>query len=267
MKRRNRWTIGQKIYFHVKRLISIIISLVGIIVAGPIMLVIAAAIKLDSKGPAIFKQKRTGKDGKVFNVWKFRTMVANNDVRDFSKKDQHTKVGAFLRKTSLDELPQLFNILSGKMSIIGPRPWITDYYDSMNIIQKHRVDVRPGMTGLAQAKGRNNISIFEKINYDLEYIKNFGLLEDIKVILLTIKTVLSKEGADAGKNVIQTEIYNLRTQEISLLDIQKALRENEVQKHKKIYFFKRKKETNDDISNVLNNQLQDDGIYVLNQSL
>ena len=186
------------------------------------MLICAIAIKLDSKGPAIFKQTRTGRYGKNFNVWKFRTMAANNDVHDFSKKDQHTKVGTFLRKTSLDELPQLFNIFVGKMSFIGPRPWITDYYENMNEEQRHRNDVRPGLTGLAQAKGRNNISIFEKINYDLEYIKNYGLIEDIKVIFLTIKTVFSKEGADAGKNVIQNELEDLKTQEIPIADIKNA---------------------------------------------
>ena len=187
----NKMTIRKSIYGMFKRLFDILLSLFGIILFSPIMLICAIAIKLDSKGPAIFKQTRTGRYGKNFNVWKFRTMAANNDVHDFSKKDQHTKVGTFLRKTSLDELPQLFNIFVGKMSFIGPRPWITDYYENMNEEQRHRNDVRPGLTGLAQAKGRNNISIFEKINYDLEYIKNYGLIEDIKVIFLTIKTVFS----------------------------------------------------------------------------
>ena len=196
-----------------------LLALFGLIVALPIMIIIAIAIKLDSKGPVIFKQKRTGKYGKVFEVWKFRTMAANNDVHNFKKADQHTKVGTFLRKTSLDELPQLFNIVFGAMSFIGPRPWITDYFDNMNEEQRHRVDVTPGMTGLAQAKGRNNISIFDKINYDLEYIDNYGLIEDIKVVLLTIKTVLSKEGADAGKDTIKTELEDLRTQDIPVKEI------------------------------------------------
>lgn len=157
------------------------------------------------------------KYGKVFHVWKFRTMVADNDVRDFSKSDQHTRVGTFLRKTSLDELPQLFCIFLGKMSFIGPRPWITDYFDNMNEEQRHRVDVTPGLTGLAQAKGRNTISIFDKINYDLEYIDDYGFLEDIKVIFLTIKVVLTKEGADAGKSTIQTELEDLKTQQIPVV--------------------------------------------------
>lgn len=215
-------TFTQSIYGMFKRLFDILFSLLGILLTAPIMIIVAIAIKLDSEGPAIFKQERTGRYGKTFNVWKFRTMAANNDVRDFSKKDQHTKVGTFLRKTSLDELPQLFNIFVGKMSFIGPRPWITDYYENMTEEQRHRNDVRPGLTGLAQAKGRNNISIFEKINYDLEYIKHFGLIQDIKVVFLTIKTVFSKEGADAGKNVIKNELQDLKTQEIPVADIKNA---------------------------------------------
>lgn len=211
MKRERRnWNFKKSIYSVFKRLIDILFSLFGIIVLSPIMVIIAIAIKLDSEGPVIFKQERTGKYGKNFNVWKFRTMVANNNVRDFSKGDQHTKVGTFLRKTSLDELPQLFNILVGKMSFIGPRPWITDYYDNMNEEQRHRVDVTPGLTGLAQAKGRNNLSVFDKINYDLQYIDNYSLYEDVKVIFLTIQTVLSKAGADAGKSTIKNELEELK---------------------------------------------------------
>ena len=209
-KNRRNWNIRKSVYSIVKRFFDIVISLLGIIISSPIMLIIAIAIKLDSKGPVIFKQVRTGKYGKNFNAWKFRTMAQDNDVHDFSKKDQHTKIGTFLRKTSLDELPQLFNVLSGKMSFIGPRPWITDYYENMSDEQKHRTDVTPGITGLAQAKGRNNISIFKKIEYDLEYIDNYGLIEDIRVVFLTIKTVISKEGADAGKNTIQLELEDLR---------------------------------------------------------
>jgi len=224
---RRNWNSMKSLYSIVKRIIDFMIALFGLIIASPIMIIIAIAIKLDSEGPVIFKQPRTGKYGKVFHVWKFRTMVANNDVRDFSKGDQHTKVGTFLRKTSLDELPQLFCILSGKMSFIGPRPWITDYFDNMNEEQRHRVDVTPGLTGLAQAKGRNSISIFEKINYDLEYIDNYGLLEDIKVVFLTIYTVLSAKGADAGKSTIQNELEDLKTQEVPVKQIRVSLEEKE----------------------------------------
>ncbi len=210
-KRRN-WNNKKSLYEIVKRIIDIIISLIGIIILSPLMLLIAVLIRLDSEGDIIFSQSRTGKYGNKFDVWKFRTMESNNDVRDFSKGDQHTKIGTFLRKTSLDELPQLFNILLGSMSFIGPRPWIPEYFDNMNEIQKHRVDVNPGLTGLAQSKGRNSISIFDKINYDLEYIDKYSFVEDIKVVFYTIKTVLKKEGADAGKSTIQNEIEDLKKQ-------------------------------------------------------
>ena len=200
------------VYKYIKMLFDFLIALIGIIITAPIMLIIAIAIKLDSKGPVLFKQKRTGKNGKVFNMYKFRSMAVDNDVHDFSKKDQHTKVGSFIRKTSLDELPQFFNIIKFEMSFIGPRAWITDYYDLMNEEQRHRCDVLPGITGLAQANGRNNLTIFDKINYDLEYINNFSFMQDIKVIFLTVKTVLSKSGADAGKGTIQDELEALRKQ-------------------------------------------------------
>lgn len=205
------------LYSIFKGFFDFIFALIGLIIASPVMIIVAIAIRLDSKGPVIFKQVRTGKNGKTFNLYKFRTMVATNDVHDFTQEDKHTKLGTFLRKTSLDELPQFFNILRFQMSFIGPRPWITDYYDNMNELERHRCDVRPGITGLAQVKGRNNISIFEKINYDLEYIRDYSLCEDIKVILLTIKTVLSKCGADAGKSTIQNEIKDLREENVNLV--------------------------------------------------
>lgn len=224
---RRNWNLRKELYSYFRRIVDIVFSIIGIILTSPIMLIIAISIKLDSRGPVIFKQDRTGKYGKIFKCWKFRTMVANNNVRDFSKADQHTKVGTFLRKTSLDELPQFFSILMGHMSFIGPRPWIPEYFENMSEEQKHRVDITPGLTRLAQAKGRNNISIFDKINYDLEYIDNYGLIEDIKVVLLTIKTVLTKEGADAGKQTIQNEIEDLKTQKIPVEEINKASKKNE----------------------------------------
>ena len=208
--RKNAKKIFVKIFAGFKFLFDRLVAIFGLIIASPIMLVIAILIKIDSKGPVLFKQVRTGKNGVNFNVYKFRTMVAHNDVHDFSKADQHTKIGKLLRKTSLDELPQLFSICSGKMSFIGPRPWITDYYENMNEVQRHRCDVRPGLTGLAQVMGRNNITIFDKINYDLEYIKNYSFKQDIKIIILTIKAVISGSGADAGKSTIENELNDLK---------------------------------------------------------
>ena len=196
-------------YQYIKRMFDFIIAIILIIIFLVPMLIIGILIKLDSKGPVFFKQERTGKYGKNFKMYKFRSMTANNDVHDFSKQDQHTKIGNILRKLSLDELPQLINIIKGEMSFIGPRPWIPDYYENMTEYQRHRNDVLPGITGLAQIKGRNNISILAKINYDLEYVKNYSFIQDVKIFFLTIKTVLSKEGADAGKSTIQTELETL----------------------------------------------------------
>lgn len=187
-----------------------LLAIIGLIILSPLMLIIAIIIKLDSKGPILFRQVRTGKRGKNFTMYKFRTMVANNDVHDFSKADQHTKFGKFLRKSSLDELPQLISIATGKMSFIGPRPWIPDYYDNMNDIQRNRYAVRPGLTGLAQVMGRNAITIFDKIKYDLEYIKNYSLIQDIKIIFLTIKAVFTAHGVDAGKETIKNELEDLK---------------------------------------------------------
>lgn len=198
------------VFAGIKLLFDRLLAIFGLIVASPLMLLIAIAIKLDSKGPVLFKQERTGKHGKNFYVYKFRTMVEKNDVHDFSKADEHTKIGKILRKTSLDELPQLISIATGKMSFIGPRPWITDYYDNMNDSQRHRYDVRPGLTGLAQCMGRNNISIFDKIGYDLQYIENYSLYQDLKVVFLTIKTVFTGSGADAGKSTIHDELEDLK---------------------------------------------------------
>ena len=213
-KRTRLQSIKMKFFAGIKRLFDVSVALIGIILLLPLFIIISLAIKLDSKGPVFFKQKRTGKFGKPFTLYKFRSMVVDNDVHDLSKKDQHTRVGKFLRKTSLDELPQLFCILQTKMSFIGPRPWIEDYYENMTETQRHRCDVRPGITGLAQVKGRNDISIFEKISYDLEYIENYSLKQDLKIIFLTIVTVFTKKGVDAGKCTINNELNDLKNASI-----------------------------------------------------
>ncbi len=193
-----------------KYLFDRIVASLALIILSPLILVIAIAIKIDSKGPVFFKQIRTGKHGKLFNIYKFRSMVANNDVHDLSKSDEFTKVGRFLRNTSLDEIPQFINIAKGNMSFIGPRPWIPEYYENMNEAQKHRCDVRPGITGLAQVMGRNDINVFKKIEYDLEYIKNYSFFQDFKIIFLTIKTIFTGKGVDAGKEGIQNELEELK---------------------------------------------------------
>ena len=211
-KRKLSKQIRVKIFAIIKYAFDRILSIFGLIMASPIMIIVATIVKLDSKGPIFFKQERTGKNGNDFTLYKFRTMVADNDVHNYNEDDQCTRVGKFLRKTSLDELPQLFAIASGKMSFIGPRPWIPDYYENMDRVQRQRFIVRPGLTGLAQAMGRNNLTIFKKIEYDLVYIKNYSLAQDLLIILWTIKAVLSKKGAEAGKSTIRAELSALKRQ-------------------------------------------------------
>ena len=204
--------LKQRIYAMIKRIFGLLISIPLFTICLPLFFIISLLIKLDDHGPVIFKQLRTGKDGKDFYVFKFRTMQTDNDVLNFNKENQYTRIGRLLRATSLDELPQLINIIRGEMCFIGPRPWIVEYFKLMNEQQRHRVDVTPGLTGLAQAKGRNAITIFEKIDYDLEYIKHYSFKEDIMVIWLSIKTVLLQSGADASKSTIQNELGSLKEQ-------------------------------------------------------
>ena len=197
----------RKIYQLIKRILDFIIAIILLIILLPLLLIISIIIKLTSKGPIIYKQLRTGKNGKNFYIYKFRSMqYSNNNLEDENKI---TKFGSFLRKTSLDELPQLINIIKGEMSFIGPRPWITDYYNNFTNEQKKRVSVTPGITGLAQVSGRNKISVLKKIDYDLYYIDNYSLLLDLKILLLTI-TLVFKNNNNITKKEINKEINELK---------------------------------------------------------
>ena len=215
-------------YKYVKRLLDIIISLSALLVFSIPIILISIMIKKEDKGPVLFKQTRTGYKGKEFKLYKFRSMPIDNDVLNNKSENKLTKIGTFIRKTSLDELPQFINILKGDMSLIGPRPWIVEYYQNFTDEQKKRVDVLPGITGLAQATGRNNISIFEKINYDIEYVNNYSLLMDIKVIFLTIKTVLSKTGAEISKSGIHEELKELHDNYLSVTGKQPVITPEQV---------------------------------------
>lgn len=199
-----------RVYSVVKRGLDMMFSLVFLVILSPFFLIIASLIKIDSPGPVFFKQERTGKDGRVFKMFKFRSMVADNDVRDNSCEDKYTRIGGFLRKTSIDELPQLFNVLCGQMSFIGPRPWITEYWTNMNEEERRRNLVRPGITGLAAAKGRNGLTIFEKIALDLEYVENFSLWEDLRVVFWTVKAVVGAKDVSNGKSGIHGDIDLLK---------------------------------------------------------
>ncbi len=198
-------------YKFFKRVIDIILAFIMLVIFSPVMLVISIIIKLDG-GPIFFRQVRSGKYGVEFHLYKFRSMSVNNDMFDNTCVDSITKIGKFLRKTSLDELGQLINILKGDMSFIGPRPWIVEYAELFNYDQIKRLDVLPGITGYAQAMGRNNIDVLSKIKYDLEYVDNMSLLFDIKVVFLTIKTVFEQDGVDIGKSGIHNELFSLMNQ-------------------------------------------------------
>lgn len=184
----------------IKRFFDIFLSLVAIIILSPVMLIITVAIKLDSEGPALFKQERLTKNGRVFIMYKFRTMIENAEhmgtgLFNYANDFRVTRVGKFLRKSSLDELPQLFNIIKGDMSLVGPRPPVSyelGKYEDLSEEYKRRFTVLPGITGLAQVSGRNELSWDEKVKYDNKYIDLFykyGVLIDIKIILLTIINV------------------------------------------------------------------------------
>lgn len=197
-------------YGVIKRILDFLMALLFLIIFMIPMIIISIAIKVEDKGPVLFKQSRTGKNGKIFKLYKFRSMHVSNNVLDFKNENKTTKVGKILRKTSLDELPQILNILKGEMSFIGPRPWIPEYYNNFTEKQKKRTEVLPGITGLAQSYGRNNLSIFDKIDYDITYVNNFSFLQDLKVVFQTIKTVLSKDGAEISKTGIRDEIEDLK---------------------------------------------------------
>jgi O-antigen biosynthesis protein WbqP len=191
-------------YPVLKRVIDIVISGLAIVVLSPVLLLIAIAIKLDSKGPVLFKQKRVGKNKSHFMIYKFRSMYvdAPSDMPTHLLKDPTamiTKVGAFLRKTSLDELPQLFNIFKGEMAIVGPRPALWNQYDLIEERDKYGANnIRPGLTGWAQINGRDELEIDEKSKLDGYYVKNMSFGLDVKCFFGTFLSVAKSEGVVEG---------------------------------------------------------------------
>lgn len=185
----------------IKKIFDITSSAVGIVILSPLFLIVSILIKLDSPGKVLFIQDRLGKDGKVFKIYKFRTMCDNainigNGLFTDETDSRITKIGSFLRKTSIDELPQLFNILKGDMSLVGPRPPVPNFpykYDEYSEVQKIRFEMLPGITGWAQVVGRNSIDWDERITLDIDYVKNYSFLWDIKIIILTLAKVVKRE--------------------------------------------------------------------------
>ncbi len=180
-----------------KRLFDIVFTLPVVVLLLPVFVVLWVAIRLSSKGPAVFKQQRAGKNGKPFVFYKFRTMKIDTDPFGASPKSgkdpRLTKVGIFLREYSLDELPQLFNILKGDMSIVGPRPLYVSQMSEWNERQKKRLLVKPGLTGLAQISGRGELTREEKLELDVEYVETASFLADIKIILTAIAQVFGRK--------------------------------------------------------------------------
>lgn len=201
-------------YKYVKRFFDMIIALLLLIILLVPMIIVAICIKLEDGGPVFYKQTRIGKDLKPFKIYKFRSMKTNR--KEFDGKLSHeqmvTNVGKFIRKTSIDELPQIINVLKGDMAFIGPRPWIEDYYEWFTDEQKRRNEVLPGLSGLAQVKGRNGISITEKIKYDIEYVDNMSFVLDIKLWYGTLKTILCGQEAEISEVGIQDEIEELKSE-------------------------------------------------------
>lgn len=187
----------------IKRLMDFILSLIAIIVLSPVLLVVAILVRTKLGSPVIFKQKRPGLNEKIFTLYKFRTMTDERDKFGELLPDsvRLTKFGKFLRSTSLDELPELFNILKGDMSIVGPRPLLEQYLPLYNEDQKHRHNVRPGLSGWAQVNGRNAISWEDKFDLDVEYVNNVSFLLDWKIIFLTLKKVFVREGINSETSV------------------------------------------------------------------
>lgn len=203
--------ISKKVYIKIKRVIDVILASVALILLSPLFAIIAIAIKIDSKGPVFFAHKRIGKNGKIIKLYKFRSMVINAEelIKSFTPEQMReykenykltndpriTKVGKFLRKTSLDELPQLINIINGDLSIIGPRPLVADELEKYGVNKDKFLSVTPGLTGYWAANGRSNTTYEQRMEMELYYIDNLSLKMDIKVFFKTILSVLKKEGA------------------------------------------------------------------------
>ena len=193
---------------YIKRILDFILSLLAIIILSPVMLIIYILVRIKLGKPAIFKQQRPGKNEKIFTLYKFRTMTDKKDESGNLLPDSErlTKFGKTLRSTSLDELPELFNILKGDMAIVGPRPLFIRYLPYYTEEERHRHDVRPGLTGLAQINGRNSTNWTERFKLDLKYAQNVSFINDIKIVLKTIMKVLKKQDILVGQEQILLDL-------------------------------------------------------------
>lgn len=196
-------------YLKIKRVLDIFFALVLLTVTSLIMLGAAIAIKLESEGPALFKQERPGRNGTIFTICKFRTMrvEAEKNGEPLSDMERMTRVGTILRKLSVDELPQLFNILWGEMSFIGPRPLLVQYLERYTAEQRRRHDVTPGISGWAQVNGRNGVDWETRFEYDLWYVENVSFRVDLMIFLRTLAIVVMRRGVNQTENVTMEEFH------------------------------------------------------------
>ena len=192
---------------YIKRLLDFTLSFLALIILSPVLLVTALLVRIKLGSPIIFHQERPGKSEKIFRLYKFRSMTDECDENGNLLPDDErlTRFGRTLRSTSLDELPELWNILRGDMSIVGPRPLLVKYLPLYNEEQRHRHDVRPGLTGWAQANGRNAISWEEKFKLDVWYVQHISFLVDVKVIFMTVKKVFCRDGISSETSVTMEE--------------------------------------------------------------
>ena len=196
-----------------KRIFDFSAALLGLLILSPIFLFVMIGLFFANKGKPFFFQSRPGKDERLFKIVKFKTMTDKKDSKGNLLPDEKrlTKLGQFVRKTSLDEIPQLLNVLLGNMSLIGPRPLLPQYLPLYNSLQRRRHEVRPGITGWAQVNGRNAISWEEKFNFDIWYVENYSFLLDIKILFLTVKKVIIREGISADGEATTTAFKGTET--------------------------------------------------------
>ena len=200
---------------YIKRLLDIILSLIAIIILLPIYAIISILVLIFMGWPILFKQPRPEKNEKIFNMYKFRTMTNKKDKEGNLLPDEQrlNKFGKFLRATSLDELPELFCILTGKMSIVGPRPLLVKYLQYYTEEEKHRHDVRPGLTGLAQVCGRNNLDWDERFEKDIEYVNKITFINDTKIVIKTITSIVKRKDVEIPKESHDLDIIRRRKEE------------------------------------------------------
>lgn len=204
------------IYKYIKRILDIISSFLAIIILSPLLGVLTVIGAFEMKGNPFFTQERPGKDEKIFKLVKFRTMTnaKDKDGNLLSDADRLTRYGKFLRNTSLDELPELFNILKGDMSVIGPRPLLVEYLSYYNQREKHRHDVRPGLTGLAQVNGRNSLDWEHRFECDVEYVENLSFFSDVKILLKTIQKVIQRSDVAEDTNETEGNFAEIRAKQL-----------------------------------------------------